>query len=70
VDLESTDSRNKDNVWYEDDGKVQLPDDDEDEAGNFPSQDSFADKVGAYTGKGLAGALDKNPKGVLHDDIS
>jgi hypothetical protein len=44
----------------EEDGKVQLSDDEEDEeANNNLSQESFEEKVGAYTGKGLADALDK-----------
>jgi hypothetical protein len=67
----ATDSQNKENICHDDDGKVQLSDDDDDdEAGNFLSQDSFADKVGSFTGKGLARALDKNPIYVLHEDKS
>jgi hypothetical protein len=47
--------------------KVQLSDDDDDETGNFLSQDSFAEKVGAYRGKGLAEALEKKTQ-TMQDD--
>jgi hypothetical protein len=49
--------------------KVQLSDNDDDETGNFLLRDSFAEKVGAYTGKGLAEALEKKTQ-TMQDDKS